>query len=69
MKLPFLNQKDQWPTANDPEERVANPSYDTQIQDSLVDEIMVAHDKKDQGALWSAVKALIEHINGETNEV
>lgn len=62
MKLPFLKNESKWPKIREDEDRVANPSYDTQIEDSLVDEILVALEAKDSSALRSAVLALVEHI-------
>ena len=63
-KLPFL-QDSKWPIVREDEERVANPSYDTQIQDHLIDEILVALAEKSGAKLRSALKALIQHIKTE----
>lgn len=69
VRLPFLTQKDQWPVMRDePEERVVNPSHDTQLQDHLVDEIMMAMEKKDSSSLRDALMALIQNIKNEDND-
>lgn len=66
MKLPFM-QDTKWPTAKEPDERVANPSYDTQIEDHLMDEILVALEKKHVAKLRESIVALIQHIrSGES---
>lgn len=66
MKLPFLTQKDQWPTLKKDEEvRIVNASHDTQLQDHLVDEILMAMESKDSGQLREALMALIENIKNE----
>jgi len=64
MKLPFL-QESKWPVSREPEERVVNPSHDRQLQDHLIDEILVALEKKDSSGLRDALKALIENIRSE----
>ena len=64
MKLPFL-QNSKWPISKEPEERVANPSYDTQLQDHLIDEFLLALEKKDPVQLREAIKALIYSIQDE----
>jgi hypothetical protein len=64
MKLPFL-QKDNWPTAREPEERVVNPSYHAQIQDGLTDEILTAVEKKDHRGLWQSMRSLMRSIREE----
>lgn len=66
--LPFLDDK-KWPVSREDENRVANPSYDTQIQDSLVDEMLMAIEKKDVKALRESMQALIEHLRTEQNEM
>lgn len=65
MRLPFLNEKDHWPTSKDPEEIVANPSHDTQLQDHLLDEVLKAIEKKDPVHIKEAVMALIHSIQNE----
>lgn len=64
MKPPFL-QDSKWPISREPEERVANPSYETQLEDHLVDEILVAMESHDSKGLREALQALIEHIRSE----
>lgn len=65
MKLPFL-QDSKWPVMREePEERVVNPSYDKQLQDHLVDEVMSAHAKKDARAFRESLMSLIHSIKYE----
>jgi hypothetical protein len=66
MKLPFL-QKDNWPTAREPDEKVVNPSYDTQIEDHLMDELLVALEKRDSSKLRENLVALIQHLQSQEN--
>lgn len=65
VKLPFLDKTSRWPTANEREERVVNPSYDKQIQDSLIDELLVAVEKKDARGMREAISALAQSIRDE----
>jgi hypothetical protein len=51
-----------WPISKEPEERVADPSYDKQIEDHLMDEIMMAMEEKHSSKLREALVALIEHL-------
>lgn len=70
MKLPFLEDS-KWPTSREPEERVVNPSYERQLEDHLLDELMVALEKKDAHEFKEAMLALIQCIREEfyaTNE-
>lgn len=64
MKLPYL-QDYKWPVSKETEERVANPSHDTQLQDHLIDELMVAFEKKDPSRIAESIKGLIDFIQGE----
>lgn len=64
MKLPFLNNS-KWPRVREDEERVANPSYDTQLQDHLVDELFKAFESKNAGHIREALMALIHSIKNE----
>lgn len=64
MKLPFLNES-KWPISKEPEERVVNPSYDKQIQDHLVDEMLKAMEAKDHKSFGSALCSLIDSIKDE----
>lgn len=61
MKLPFL-QESKWPTSKEPDEKVVNPSYETQLEDHLIDEILVALEKKEASKFREAIMALIQHI-------
>jgi hypothetical protein len=65
VKLPFLENTSKWPISREPEERVVNPSYDTQIEDHLVDEIFVAMEKKHVSKFREALIALIEHLHSQ----
>lgn len=67
MKLPFL-QETKWPTNKEPEERIANPSYDKQLQDHLMDELILALDRKDVNKFREAISALVHHIKSEEHE-
>ena len=67
MKLPFL-QESKWPTAREPEERVVNPSHDTQLQDHLIVEVLSALEHKDHSKLREAIVALIHAIKNEDVE-
>ncbi len=62
MKLPFLAES-KWPISKEPEERVVNPSYNKQIEDHLMDEILVALEKKESAKLRESLVALVQHIN------
>lgn len=68
MKLPFLNEKDQWPTAKEPEERVGNPSHDTKLQDHLIDELLVSMEGMDPGHKREALLALVHSILNEEHD-
>lgn len=61
MKLPFL-QESKWPTANEPEERVVNPSHDRQLQDHLMDELLSAMEHKNPQGKREALMALVRSI-------
>ncbi len=61
MKLPFLKES-RWPISKEPEERVVNPSYDKQIEDHLMDEIMVAMEERHASKLRESLIALIQHL-------
>lgn len=67
MKLPYLEES-RWPTANETEERVVNPSYDKKLQDHLVDELLVAMEHKDVSGLREALMALVHSIREEEHE-
>ena len=64
MALPFLEES-KWPISKEPEERIANPSYDHKIQDQLMDELLVALEHKDVLAFREAIIALIHAIKSE----
>lgn len=67
MKLPFL-QDSKWPILRkEPEERVVNPSYDKQLQDHLVEEILSAKEKKDSSKFRESFMALIQSIKNEAS--
>lgn len=59
--LPFLDDT-KWPISKDPEERVVNPSYDHQLQDHLLDELLLAVENKDHKGLVSSLQALAQSI-------
>jgi hypothetical protein len=61
MTLPFIEDS-KWPISKEAEERVANPGYDTQIEEHLMDELMKALEHKDIGNLRESIVALIEHL-------
>ena len=67
MKLPFI-QESKWPISREDEERVANPSYDKQIQNHLVEELLQAIEKKDYSRLREALVALVLAIRDEETE-
>lgn len=67
MKLPFLEES-HWPTSREPGEKVVNPSYDKQIEDHLMDELLVALEKKHSGKLRESLVALIQHLKSEGND-
>jgi hypothetical protein len=64
MKLPFLKES-KWPVLKETEERVANPSHDTQLQDHLVEEILISHEHKDHRRMREALMALIRMMKNE----
>ncbi len=67
MKLPFLEEKS-WPISKEPEERVVNPSYDTQLQDHILDEILLALEKRDATRMREALIALVHSIRNEATD-
>lgn len=67
MKLPFLPES-RWPTSKETEEKVVNPSYDTQIQDHLVGEILIARENKDHKKMGESIRALVRAIQNEEQD-
>lgn len=67
VKLPFLAES-KWPTSKEPEERVVNPSYDRQIQDGLVDELLIALERRDRAGFREAFHGLIRSVKSEGQE-
>jgi hypothetical protein len=61
LTLPFLKES-KWPISKEPEERVVNPSYDKQIENHLIEELMIALEQKKSARLRESLIALIEHI-------
>lgn len=51
--------------SKEPEERVVNPSYDRQLQDQILDEIMIALEKRDATRMREALIALVHSIRNE----
>lgn len=49
----------------EPREQIANPSHDTQLQDHLADEMLLAHEAKDHRRMRQALCALIMHYRNE----
>jgi hypothetical protein len=64
VKLPFLEES-KWPASKESEEITVNPSYDTQIQEGLVDEMLHAFEAKDVKGFAQSLKALIQSIKDE----
>ncbi len=67
MKLPYL-QESKWPISKEPTEKVVNPSYDKQIEDHLMDELMISLEKKHPAKLREALVALIQHLKSSGDE-
>lgn len=67
MKLPYLEES-HWPTSREPDEKVVNPSYDKQIEDHLLEEILIAIEKKQSSKLRESLVALIQHLQSEGSE-
>lgn len=67
MVLPFLN-KDKWPIIREDEDRVVNASYDSKLQESLVDEVFIAMEKSDHSKLREALMALVHSIQSEEHD-
>lgn len=67
MKLPFLEES-HWPVSKETEERVVNPSYDRQLQDHIMDELLVAFEKSDPKRLREALVALVHSIRNEDTD-
>lgn len=65
MKLPFLDTTSKWPGSKDSEERVINPSYDAQIQDGLIDELLQSLEHKDVSGFRASLHSLIQSIKTE----
>lgn len=68
MKLPFLS-KDKWPTIRDDEERTVNPSYDTQLDESLTDDFFMSMESGNPEHKRAALLALIQHLRSQSNEM
>lgn len=64
VKLPFL-KNNRWPIIREDKEQVANPGYDTKLQDHLVLEIMDALETRDHSKFTDAIVALIKNILNE----
>jgi hypothetical protein len=67
MKLPFLKES-KWPAMKETREQIANPSHDTQLQDHLLDEMLMARESKDSRRLHGAMTALIRQLLNEEND-
>lgn len=67
MKLPFL-QESKWPVMRKEREQVANPSHDTQLQDHLLDEMLMARESKDHSRFHQSLMALIRHLMMEEDD-
>lgn len=67
MKLPFL-ENSHWPTSKEPEERVVNPSYDRQLQDHLIDEVLAALERRDPKRMSEALIAIVHSIRNEDSD-
>ncbi len=65
--LPFLKDT-KWPTSKEPEERVVNPSYDTKIEDQLVDELLIAMESRNASEVRESLMALIQHLKSEDQD-
>lgn len=64
MKLPFM-QQDKWPTSKEPGEKVVNPSYDTKIEEHLMDDLLSSMKSKDVEKLRETIVALVQHIKSQ----
>lgn len=64
LPLPFLEES-KWPTSREPEERVVNPSYDKQLEDHLMDELLIALEHKNPSKVRESLIALIQNIYSE----
>lgn len=49
----------------EPEEKVVNPSYDKQIQDSLVDDLFKSLESKDSSGVRESLQSLVQCIRDE----
>jgi hypothetical protein len=65
VKLPFLDNQSRFPTSKEPDERVVNPSYDAQLQDSLVNELLEALEHRKSSQIKESLMALIHSIEDE----
>lgn len=61
MELPFLKDS-KWPISKEPGEKIVNPSYDTQVEEHLMDELMQAIETKNPSKLRESLVALIDHL-------
>jgi hypothetical protein len=68
VRLPFLKEKDHWPTAKDNEERVVNPSPDAQMQDHAVDQLLSALESRDPTEIRKAILDLVHSIIHEDQD-
>jgi hypothetical protein len=66
MKLPFLQSSEsRWPMSKEPEERVVNASHDDKLQDHLVDELLMALERKNHQKLREVLVALVDSFRNE----
>jgi hypothetical protein len=63
-QLPYLD-KSTWPSNKEGKEVTVNPSYHTQLQEHLVNELIEALEKKDQSSIIEALYALAETLREE----
>jgi len=67
MKLPYLEDS-RWPGIKKTEERTVNPSYDHQLQNHLIEELLSALEHKDHKSIVQALQALYQSIHSEEVE-
>lgn len=67
MRPPFLDES-KWPISKEPEERVVNPSYETQLSDHLIDELFRALEHKDHASIAKCLRAIGDFIHDESME-
>lgn len=63
--MSFLSAS-KFPTSKESAERVVNPSYEKQLEDHLMDELLIALEHKNPSKVRESLVSLIQNIYSET---